>query len=401
MGQFRYRAITPAGTTRQGTIDATDRSNAIAAIRREGAMVVELIPATARSSEKAGSAVSSAATAAFIAESAVLLRAGLPLDRALSLAVENIEPRKLAPRFAPVLALVREGKPLSLAFAQNPDLFSPTAVAMCEAGEANGRLPDALDRLAAMMEQSAELRKMVVQSSIYPIALLVIAVGVILLMLLFVVPQFESVIGKDLAKLPASSRLVITASLVLREQGLVMLLALGAGIVAMRQMLRQPTARLAFARGILNTPGIGPIVQRLEFARLSRTLGALIDGEVALPHAMGLSQRTISNPVIASGLGGATAMVREGAGLSTALAQNLTMPHIVAGFVRTGEESSELGPMLLRLADVLDRDVRARIQALVAILTPVITVVLGASVAGIVASIMSAIMGFNSLALSQ
>ena len=122
--------------------------------------------------------------------------------------------------------------------------------------------------------------------------------------------------------------------------------------------------------------------------------------KVALPQAMTLAQRTLSNPIMAVGVAAAAANVRQGASLSASLAAANVLPKIAMGFVRTGEESSELGAMLLRLADVLDRDIKARLQRIVAIATPVITVVLGASVAGIVASIMTAIMGFNELAVS-
>lgn len=403
MAQFRYRAIGRSGAVRQGTIEAPDRQQAATAIRRESGVVVELFPVAAKAAEaKTGrKAETDAAVGAFVAESAVLLRAGLPLDRALALAIDNIEPRKLAARFTPVLAQVREGQPLSAVLANNRHLFSATAVAMCEAGEANGRLPEALERLAEMLERAAELRQMIAQSSIYPISLLVIAVGVVLLMLLFVVPQFESVIGSTHADLPAASLFVLGASRMLRENGFAILLGLGGVVIVARQMLARPGIRAGASRLMLNAPGFGPLIQRTETAKFARTLGALVEGEVALPQAMLLAQRTIGNPVMSAGLSEAAASVREGGSLSAALAHSGTLPALAMGFIRTGEESSDLGRMLTRLADVLDRDVKARLQRLVAIMTPLITVILGASVAGIVAAIMSAILGFNDLAVAQ
>ncbi len=402
MTQFRYRAIGRDGQPRQGTVEANDQALAAASLRRGGSTVVELFPmrADAVKPVKRATGKSNAAVAAFVAESAVLIRAGLPLDRALGLAIDNIEPRKLALHFAPILAEVREGRPLSRVLADHPDLFAPEAVAMCEAGEANGRLPEALERLADMIERATELRKTVVQASIYPASLFIIAVGVILIMLLFVVPQFESVLGSSKGHLPASSLFVLGASRTLREDWLYIAAGIAGGVFVVRQLFSSNASRVGMARFMLGVPQIGDLIRRIEAARFARTLGALVDGEVALPHAISLAQRTLSNPVMAEGIAGAAAKVRQGASLSASLASAAVLPQIAMGFVRTGEESSELGQMLLRLADVLDRDIKARLARIVAIATPLITVILGASVAGIVASIMTAIMGFNELAVS-
>jgi general secretion pathway protein F len=315
--------------------------------------------------------------------------------------VENVEDKAVAAHLADILRDVREGAPLSRAMALKPDLFSPTAVAMAEAGEANGRLGEALTRLAGALEQEAELRRLVVSSMIYPIALIVIAVGVVLLMLLFVVPQFERMFTSTAQKLPTATLVVMTASQMVRQYGLVMLLALGGAIIAGAFALRQPAIRLARDRIALRMPQLGELIRRIETARFARTLGALIEGEVGLPAALALSQRTLSNQVLASAIGKVADGVKEGGGLTAPLAASGVLPRLAIGFLRTGEETSQLGMMLTRLADVLDRDVRTRLERLIGILTPAITVLLGVTVAAIIASIMSAILGFNDLALSS
>jgi general secretion pathway protein F len=346
-------------------------------------------------------AAANAAAALMIGELAVLLKAGLPLDRALGLAIGNIEPKSLAQQFAPLLVAVREGQPLSGAFAKAPDLVSPTAVAMTEAGEASGKLSEALTRLADMLERAAELRRLVITSLIYPIALFVIAISVVLLMLLVVVPQFEVMMSKNAAQLPAASQAVLWASSALRTNGLLVLLGLvGAGVLA-RIVLARPVVRAAFDRVMLRIPLIGPLVQRLDTARFARTLGALVEGQVSLPTAVTLAQRTIRNTYMNAAMSKIAEGIRQGNGLAGPLAAARIVPDIAIGFVRTGEESSQLGMMLSRLGDVLDRDVKVRLTRVVAILTPLITVILGASVAGIIAAIMSAILGFNELAVTQ
>jgi general secretion pathway protein F len=384
-------------------MEASDRVQAIAGLRRMGASPLEVVPAASApaSRDTRLNAKGRATATTIIGELAVLLQAGLQLERALALAIENVEDAGAAAHFVDVLRSVREGVPLSRAMAQKPGLFSPTAVAMTEAGEANGRLGEALARLSAMLEQSAELRRLVGTSMIYPIALLVIAVGVILLMLLFVIPQFESLFATSQKALPAASMAVMAASRFVRTYGLWLL---GGGVIAafgLRSLLAHPAARGMLDGWVLRVPQLGELVRRIETARFARTLGALIEGEVPLPAALTLSQRTISNGVIAAAVEKVATGVKEGGGVTAPLAAARVLPRLAIGFFRTGEETSQLGLMLTRLADVLDRDVKVRLQRLIGILTPLITVVLGATVAAIIASIMSAILGFNDLAVGQ
>ncbi len=402
MAQFRYRAVRADGSAAAGEIDAPDRAHAIAAVRQLGATPLELVPAPAAAPGRAPRAKGKELKAAgtIVAELAVLLDAGLQLDRALALAIENVEDPAARAHYAEILRAVREGAPLSRAMADRPGLFPPVAIAMAEAGEANGRLAEALERLAVTMARAEELRRIVGNAMIYPIALLLIAVGVIAMMLLFVVPQFESLFATSRAQLPAASMAVMEASRFVRSNGLWLLLGLAAAGFLARQALRTPSAKVSLDRFILRLPQVGQLVRRAETAKFSRTLGALLEGEVPLPNALALAQRTLSNSVMAAAIAKIAVGVREGGGLTAPLAATDIMPRLAIGFFRTGEETSRLGPMLSRLADVLDRDVRLRLERLIGILTPAITVFLGTAVAGIIAAIMSAILGFNDLAVS-
>lgn len=398
MTAFRYRAMRPDGVSATGVVEAGSRAAAIAGVRRLGAVPIEVVAELVVASGPVKiSAKVRAGTATMVGELAVLLNAGLQLDRALALAIDNVEDRQLASTLVEMLRAVREGASLSGAMAQRGGLFSATAIAMAEAGEANGRLGHALERLSAMLEQEEDLRKLVTTSMIYPIALLVVAVGVIGLMLLFVVPQFEALFATSQARLPTASLVVMTASRALRDYWHFMLLA-GIGVsFAIRHALAVAGTRRAIDRLVLDMPQLGPLVQRIETARFARTLGVLIEGNVPLPTALMLARRTIHNRVIGDAVGAVAAGVREGSGLTAPLAAANILPRMAIGFFRTGEESSQLGLMSGRLADVLDRDVKMRLQRLIGIATPVITVFLGVTVAAIIVSIMSAVLGFNDL----
>lgn len=400
---FRYRAIRADGSTIAGEIEATSDSDALARIRSGGATPVEL---QALGREKAVTTArrgrrNKTVARALIGELAILLKAGLMLDRALALAIGNIEDSAAAADMGALLQAVREGAPVSRAMLDNPGLFTPGEAAMAEAGEANGRLGEALERLAVMLEQAAELQRIVVTAMIYPVALLVIAIGVILMMLLFVVPQFERLLTGVHGQLPAASMAVITASRFVRADGLYVLLALIIAGFVLRQILAKPATRLRFDRLVLRMPLLGEVIRRIEAARFAHTLGALVGSGVALPTALLLAQRSVTNSVISTAIGKVVEGVREGGGLAAPLAATGVLPRIAIGFLRTGEETSQLALMLGRLAHVLDRDVRTRLERFVALLTPAITLTLGAVVAAIIASIMSAILGFNDLAISQ
>lgn len=400
---FRYRAIRADGARVAGEMAGVSRDEAMARLRAGGMVPVELVavakaagPAPQRATARAR-----AVSRALIGELAVLLRAGLPLDRALALAIDNIEDARVAGAMAALLQAVREGAPLSRAMRDAPALFAETEAAMAEAGEAGGKLADSLERLAAMLEQQAELRRMVTGAMIYPAALLLIAIGVIAMMLLFVVPQFDRLLTGSNAQLPAASMAVIMASRWLRADGPWAILALVAGGFALTRVLARPGMRASIDAALLRLPVLGELLRRIDTARFSHTLAALLDGGVALPTALALAQRTIGNSLIAGAIGRVADGLREGGGLAGPLAVTGVMPRMAMAFVRTGEETSQLALMLTRLGVVLDRDVRLRLERLVAIATPTITVVLGAAVAAIIAAIMSAILGFNDLAVAN
>lgn len=402
MTQYRYRAVRPNGTTVSGLLRAVDQADAVAGVRRLGAAPQEIVAQFERTSRPGRiGAKARAEIAVVIGELAVLLNAGLPLDRAFALSIDNLESGAISVALSGTLRVVREGASLSAAMARRPDIFTPTAIAMTEAGEVHGRLSRDLARLSAMMQQEAELRQIVTTSMIYPLALLIVAVGVVGMMLLFVVPQFEVLFASAPATLPTASRMVMAASRGLRSNWhwlLFMLIAIGVGT---RQILTSAAVRPSVDRITLGVPQLGSLVRKIETARFVRTLAILIEGEVPLPRALALARRTIGNRVIGEAIGKVAAGVKEGSGLTVPLAATGVLPRIAIGFFRTGEESSQLALMLARLADVLDRDVRVGLQRVIGIATPAITVILGMTVAAIIASIMSAILGFNDLVVAS
>ena len=400
MTTYRYRAATPTGEMKAGTLEAGSHADVLERLRRLGLMPIEAVETAARTERKTqvGAATRRAIANAF-GELAVLLSAGLTLERALAVNIENITDQPLKAQFTILREKLKEGVPLARAMAETDGFFPPMACAMAEAGEASGKLDASLSRLADTLDNAEALRQTIVSSLIYPVILLCVATSVILLMLLFVVPQFEDLFSDAGNKLPLATRVVMGASHALRTYGLLGLLALIVAGVMFWRWLSQAAMRRAMDRRLLNVPQIGPLIRNIETARFARTLGSLVDSGVALPTALSIAQRSLINTHMGAAVGRVASGLKEGGGLSGPLAATQLFPPMALSFLRTGEETAQLGLMLNRLADVLDRDVRTTIQRMIAIMTPAITVVMGVLVAGTIASIMSAILGFNDLAL--
>jgi len=402
MAIYRYRAATASGQLRTGVLESNSRADALDRIKRLGLMPIEAVETAAKSAAegkvKTNSAVRQGIANA-LGELAVLLNAGLSLDRALAVCVENIQKPALKAVFEKLRDRVRHGMSLSRAMTESGGAFPPMAAAMAEAGEASGKLDESMSRLAEALDRAEALRQTIVSSLVYPAMLLCVATGVILVMLLWVVPQFEGLFTDAGAKLPMQTQIIMGASHALKSYGLLGLLVAVVGVIMLMRWMRKPNVRRAFDRKLLEAPVLGAIVRNAETASFARTLGSLLDGGVALPAALSISRKSLSNTHMAAAIDSVSSGLKQGGGLSGPLAATKLFPPMAMSFLRTGEETAQLGLMLTRLADVLDRDVRNAIQRLISFMTPAVTVLMGGIVATVIASIMSAILGFNDLAL--
>lgn len=400
MATYRYRAATPAGVLKTGTLDGASVSDALERVRRQGLVPIDAVEAReTRLRAVRGNTAARRAVANALGELAVLLSAGLSLDRSLYICADNIGQPQVRDAFVKLRERVKQGVSLSRAMTEAGGLFSPMACAMAEAGEASGKLDTSLAKLAESLDRAEALRETIVSALIYPVLLVVVAIGVVLVMLLIVVPQFDSLFEDMGGKLPFMTQMVMGASNALLSYGWYALIAMLLGGFALYRWLQQPQVRLMFDRNILRIPQLGELVRKAETARFARTLGSLVEAGVALPQAIGISQRTLSNTYMAKAVSNVGDGLKKGGGLSGPLTQSGVFPRSAMSFLRTGEETAQLALMLSRLADVLDRDVRTAVHRLVAILTPAMTVIMGVIVATVIASIMSAILGFNDLAL--
>src|ERR1041385_3987018 len=269
MATYRYRAATASGQLRTGVLEGNSRTDALERLKRLGLMPIEAVETAARSSRAGAIRTNSAmrqGIANALGELAVLLNAGLALDRALAVCVDNLTRPALKAVFARLRDRVRHGTSLSRAMMESDGAFPPMASAMAEAGEASGKLDESLGRLAETLDRAEALRQTIVSSLVYPALLLVVATGVILVMLLFVVPQFEDLFSEAGTKLPFMTQLILTASHVVKSYGLIGCLVLVVAGIATVRWIRQPRIRRRVDRRLLDLPLLGMVIRKAETA---------------------------------------------------------------------------------------------------------------------------------------
>lgn len=407
MPRFRWSAVDNSGDVVHGVTEAADRAAVVDRLQRQGQIVLRADPADRRSFwadllhiELGGRrGLDKAALGEITRELAIMLMAGQDLDRALRFVVENTRSARARAILGNVRDKVRAGSSLAAALATEPQSFPKLYVGLVRAGEAGGSLPATLDRVATLLERERSLSASLRSALVYPALLVVAAVGSIVLLLEYVLPQFAPIFEQAGAKLPASTRALMMLGEVIGSAGpWLLLLLLAAGLIA-RQLLAQPYYRERADRLLLHLPIIGTLMRETLAARLTRTLGTLLQNGVPLIAALGIARDALGNLAAAAAVDAAALAAKSGAGLARPLAEAGLFPARTIHLLQLGEEAAQLSAMALKAAEIHDEQARQMMQRLVALAVPTITIVMGFAVAGIVGALLSAMLGLNELAL--
>ena len=404
MPAWRYEAIDRDGQSIRGEMDAAVEADVLAILHRDGSLPLSVRPARQGPAEFFGFATGGNETLSpqtvtnLTRELATMLGAGQDLDRALRFLIETAPNRKAVRVLTAVRDDVRDGAPLATALSRYHGSFSHLYVGLVRAGEAGGTLALTLERLAGLMESERGLSATIQSAMIYPTLLLIAAVGAVALLLTQVLPQFVPLFEQSGAALPASTQFLIDAGKAVSAYGLIALGTLVVLLLIVRTMLRQPGPGLVFDRMKLKLPFLGALSREVLAARLSRTLGTLLDNRVSLVAALGITREVLGNRAGVAALDHATERAKSGAGLSAPLSESGLFPVRLIHLLRLGEETAQLGPMAVRAAAIHEDRVRIVTQRLVSLLTPTITILMGAVIAGIVSSLLLAMLSLNDLA---
>jgi general secretion pathway protein F len=404
MPLYAYKAINNLGETEEGVRDASDESSLIGLLQAEGYIPIKVGPAGAKtflglSLGAKQTRLSQKEIGLFTSELATLLDSGLPLDKSLTVLIDLTEDNeKLSKLIARVLEKVKGGSSLADALDKQPGVFSRFYLNMIRAGEAGGSLGEVLNRLAEYLERSRELKDTVSTALIYPAVLLVMSLASLFVMLIFVVPQFTEMFESAGQELPVSTQIVVAIAEWLQSYWW---LLIGGAIFAvsyMRFQLADPVRKKVWDGRFLKLPLADLVILTKETANMSRTLGTLLGNGVSILSALVIVRETVDNLVLVDAIQHAEEELKQGKRMSDALVKTGIFPKMAVQMIKMGEETGHLEEMLLRVAEIYDKQLKVAIQRMLALLEPALIITLGLMIAGIIVSILLAILSVNDLA---
>lgn len=403
MAAFDYIAADAAGRMVSGSLSAADEAAARKALAKRQLALLQLSPGragvvVAPSKAGKGARLSPKALALTTRQLATLISVS-PLEEALRNLMLQADRPNLRRVLEGVHAGVIEGRRLSDAMGQQGAAFPPLYRAMTAAGEQSGALQPILERLADGLERDEVVRGKVLTALVYPCVLAVVALGVIVAMMTYIVPKVVDQFDSMGQTLPLLTRLVIGLSDLMRDWGWLMVLIVAVVVVAGLIARRREAVRLKLDAWVLRLPLVGRLTRDLHGARMARTLSTMIAAGLPVLEGLTITARTVSNRALRRATEQMAEAVREGGGLSAAMRRAEVFPPILVYMTASGESSGRLEPMLERAADYLEREFSNFTAVMLSLLEPAIIVVMGGIVAVIVLSILLPILQINTLAL--
>jgi type IV pilus assembly protein PilC len=388
MPVYTYRGVNRAGATVAGERMANNKNEVAAMLRREQINVSKL-------SEKGrefnvptfGTGVDEKELAIFTRQFSVMIDAGLPLVQCLEILAGQQENKSFQKILNGVRASVEGGTTLSAAMKQHEKVFDPLYYNMVEAGETGGILDTILQRLSTYIEKNVKLKRAVKSAMIYPVSVLSIAAGVIILLLWKVVPIFVTLFNGLDTTLPLPTRIVIGLSnFVGSIYGLIILVFFVGVIFAMKFWYGTPQGRLAIDTVLLKVPVVGNVLRKIAVARFTRTLGTLISSGVPILEGLDITARTSGNAVVERAIAATRKAVEAGRSLVDPLKETDVFPGMVTQMIGVGEQTGAMDAMLQKIADFYEDEVDAAVKDMLTAIEPIMIVVLGTIVGGVVIS---------------
>jgi general secretion pathway protein F len=406
MPEFIYKASDRTGKVFEGSLDAGDESDVIGKLRNMGYIPIRIGTSSGRKPLSSSlslkftiptpfSKVSNKDLLSFTQELSTLIKAGLTLDRSLSIISEITENEHLKTVTQELLKDVRGGKSFSEALANHSGVFNRLYVNMVKAGEAGGVMDVVLERLVDFLERSQELKETVKNAMIYPVVLISVMGIVVSLMLIFVVPKFVSIFDMMGQEIPLPTQILLSFSMIIKNYWWLILGLSLACYYWFKRYTNTEKGRLNWDSALLKIALIKNLILKIEVARFSRTLGTLINSGVPLLQALAIVKEIIGNVVISNSIITVQKAVKEGKGVSLPMRSTGIFPSLAMHMIRVGEETGSMEEMLMRVADTYDREVQNTVKRFIALLEPALILVMSLLVGFIVLSIVWAIFSIN------
>jgi type IV pilus assembly protein PilC len=385
MAKFNWEGTTRSGEKRRGSMEAQDVAAVENRLRNEGLTGVRARKAARDIEIVFGSGVSPKDLQIFTRQLATMIDAGLPLVQCLDI-LANQTPNKIFARtLAQVKSSVEQGATFSESLRKHPKVFDDLFVNLVAAGEVGGILDAILERLATYIEKNVKLKAQLKSALVYPIGILVVAIGVIAVMLVKVIPTFEKMY-QDFgnAELPGPTQVVINISHGVTDHwylfvGVFAILFFGGG--ALR---RTEQGKLAFDAMMLRIPVIGSVLRKIVVARFTRTLGTLLAAGVPILDALDICGRTAGNTIVTRGIMRAREKISEGHDMAGPLTEAKVFPAMVVQMIGVGEQTGAMETMLQKIADFYEEEVDSAVSAMTSLIEPIMMAFLGVVVGGLI-----------------
>lgn len=396
MPAFEFQALTTAGRTERGVLQADTARAARAALRERGLNPLQVEEVGERRTLFGRRGLGGAQLALLTRQLSTLVAAGLPIADALAALAEGSEGR-LRSQVMALRARVLEGAPLAAALGEFPETFPQMFRASVAAGEQAGKLEQVLARLADHAERRDALKRRVLAALAYPVLLSLVAIAVVAGLMVYVVPNVIDVFVQFDRDLPWVTRLLIGMSALLQDYGgwlLLALVLLGAGFVL---LLRQPRLKARWQALLLRTPVLGRLLRALDTARFARTLALLTASAVPLLDALQIAAQVVERLPLRQALAQVALRVREGQGFAAALAETRQFPAVFVRLAASGERAGRLDALLFEAADFQERELDTALAVTTSVLGPGVIVLVGGMVLFIVLAILLPIFQLNTL----
>lgn len=397
MPLYSYQAITAAGVSKDGTLEASSEMQVVDSLQAQGLIPVKITlgKVAAHPAAKANKAsglfksnkVSQEDLMTLTQQMSSMLKAGLPLDRALGILLEITDKPAVSALVQGIQNDIRSGKRFADAL-EASGKFSRFYINMVRAGEAGGSIDDALGRLVDYMARAKELRGTVISALIYPAILAFVAVVSIIALLTFVVPQFASMFADMGGELPTITKVVMGLADTLKQYWWAVLGGFLLLLMLVQYTLTNEAARTRLDRSMLRWPVVGELVGKVETARFARSLGTLLHNGVPLLGALSIAKNTVSNRVLAAAVEESADSLKQGASLTRTLLEKNVFPPYALHMLRVGEETGRMEELLREVADIYDTEVKTAVRQLLALLEPVLILVMAVAILVIIGSVL-------------
>ncbi|MBB1295421.1 type II secretion system inner membrane protein GspF [Pseudoalteromonas sp. SR44-5] len=406
MAAFEYRALDARGKEKKGIQEADTAKQIRQSLREQGLTPLEVVPAAEGDKQVKGeksspfgsffkAKISTSDLALITRQLATLIQSALPVEGAVMAVAEQCEKPRMKRMLMSVRSKVVEGYTLADGMSEFPHVFDNLYRAMVAAGEKSGHLDAVLNRLADYTEQRQHMRSQITQAMVYPVILVIFAIGIVSILLGTVVPKILKTFEKSKQVLPWTTEWVMAASNYVQNYWFITLVLFTATVIGVKHALKQPKIRFWYDSKILMMPGIGKVARSINTARFARTLSILSSSSVPLLEGMRISGGVLINEKIKKAVADAATRVSEGASLRASLQQTKLFPPMMLHMIASGEKSGELEQMLERAANNQDREFETMVNVSLKLLEPAMIASMAVIVLFIVMAILQPIMAMN------